>query len=195
MALEGNELTVLLNAWMRGEEDACESALKLVYNKLKGLAKKERARDFNAALLTTDLLHEAFQDLNKMQDEQTKEPMQFKSRQHFYHTAARVMRRLLIDDARKRYALKRGGNDPHRDVELDDIQVQTDPLTLIAIDHALKKLESVDELAARVVEYKYFIGFTNQEAANALGASRATVERKWAFAKAFLFNIIKDSGA
>jgi RNA polymerase sigma factor (TIGR02999 family) len=176
------DVTQLLEAWSRGEADALDRLLPLVYAELRAIADRAVFRAPTATLQPTEIVHEAFLRLIGQR-------AGFHNRGHFFALAAQAMRRLLIDRARARLADKRGGaaervtlhdelpSQPPQDVDVD----------VIALDHALASLEALDARQARIVELRYFAGLTVEETAEAVLLSPATVKREWALARAFLF--------
>ena len=182
------QATRLLEAINNGEAAAAQELLPLVYDELRKLARakmhQERA---GHTLEATALVHEAY--LRLVGDE--KSPWQ--SRGHFFAAAAEAMRRILIEHARMKAAIKHGGD--RQRVEFD----QTTPITspcdniddLLALDEALVKLEAEHPLHAMLVKLLYFAGLTLEEAADALGMSKTTAHRHWTFARAWLFEATK----
>jgi RNA polymerase sigma factor (TIGR02999 family) len=177
-----HEITDFLERWRQGDEGAFEHVIDHVYKDLRRRAaaylKNERREH---TLQPTALVHEAFL---KLVD---KREIRWQDRNHFIAVAAQAMRRILVDHARSRKRDKRGGE--NEDLPLDDAtRASSDgqPIDLVALDEALKNLETFDERQARIVELKYFGGMTLDEAADLLGVSRATVRRDWQVAKAWL---------
>lgn len=179
------QVTEILQAWSRGEKDAAEQLVPLVYEDLRARAAAVlRPERPNHALTPTALVHEAYLRLVDQ-----KLP-QFESRKHFYGVAARVMRQVLVDHARTRKAKKRNAG---RDLlPLDEELPITDERAdeLVALDAALAALAAFDADKARLVELRYFAGLTIEETAEMLGVSPATVKREWALARAWLHRAI-----
>ena len=178
-----HEITQMLRNWSDGNSDALEDLLPLVYHELhrqaEGFLRKERA---DHTLQTTALIHEAYIRLIDQKD------TRFNSRAHFFAIAANLMRRILVDHARKRNRDKRGGK--AENISLDETLMIVDKsqnVDLVALDEALSRLEQLDERQARIVELKYFSGLTLEETAGTLNVSRTTVAQDWALAKAWLF--------
>lgn len=177
-------ITRLLQEWSGGRSDAVERLVPLVYRELHGLASRHLARERGAhTLQPTALVHEAYLRLSK-----TASP-DWQDRGHFFAVAARVMRRILVDHARQRRRIKRGGAAPV--VPLDDVEpaagAAIDPLDALALDGALSRLEDLDAQQAKVVELRFFGGLTVEETAEVMGVSSGTVKRDWAVARAWLY--------
>ncbi|NNF01021.1 MAG: sigma-70 family RNA polymerase sigma factor [Pyrinomonadaceae bacterium] len=178
-----HEITRMLDKWSNGDEQALEDLMPLVYGELRKQAarflRKERP---NHTLQTTALINEAYL---KLIDQRK---LHFDSRAHFFALSARLMRRILVDHARKKNREKRGGN--AETVAFDEMTVADQngmSVDLLALDEALSRLEKHDERLARIVELKYFSGLSLVETAEALKISRTTVATDWAIAKAWLF--------
>ena len=174
-------VTQLLERWAVGDADAFRALMPLVYAELHRLAaaylRGERA---NHTLQPTALVNEAYLRLAGIRD------MQLRNRAHFYGAAAQVMRRVLVDHARQRRSLKRGGSADM--VSLDDApDLPLDPpLDVVALHEALETLEQIAPEKGRVVELRYFGGLSVEEAAEYLNVAPITVKRHWAFARAWL---------
>ena len=176
-------VTTLLSRMRAGDAGARDLVVPLVYDELRRLAaaylRHERP---NHTLQPTALVHEAYVKLVGQRD------VAWQNRAHFMGVAAIVMRRLLVNHARDRAAAKRGdGVVPESLTVVGDVPGQS-PVDLLALDTALDKLAALDERKCRVVELKFFTGLTTEETAEAVGASVATVERDWSFARAWLFD-------
>lgn len=177
------EITQALEAWARGEPDAVDGLMPLVYDELKRLARGQLVRNPGArvTLHTTALVHEAYLKFSAQTS------LDLESRSHFYAIAARAMRQVLVDRARKRQAAKRGGgvaptefeDEHHRSV---DVEVET----VLALEQALEALAGENERHVRVVECRFFAGMSVAETALALQVSDRTVERDWMQAKGWL---------
>jgi RNA polymerase sigma factor (TIGR02999 family) len=174
------EVSKLLAAWSAGEPGADERLFALVYEELRKLAAYHMRRERPGhSLQTTALVHEAYLRLAGLQRST------WKSRGHFFALAAQAMRRILVDHARRRRAAKRGGGEAPS--PLDSIAATMEhSVDLLALDAALEKLERLDPREARVVELRFFAGLSLSEVASSLGISKATVERDWAAARAWL---------
>lgn len=180
-ALSSHDITQLLRAWGSGDEGAVEKLTPLVYKELHRLAHRYMAREAPGhTLQTTALIHEVYLRLVDVRE------LNWQDRAHFFAICARLMRHILIDFARSRRYLKRGGDAPH--VVLDEALVVSRqlPADLLALDDALKGLAKVDPRASQVVELRFFGGLSAEEAAEALKISAETVTRDWRMAKAWL---------
>lgn len=175
------EITRLLIAHGDGDRQAFEELVPLVYEDLRRVARRQLGRHrAQGTLNTTALVHEAYL---KMVD-QTR--VEINDRNHFFAIAARAMRQIIIDYARKRSAQKRGGG--KRPISLDKVQIAVTEQAemMLAIDSALKKLSTLNERLTRVFECRYFAGLSEQETADALAMSLRTVQRDWMKGKAWL---------
>jgi RNA polymerase sigma-70 factor (ECF subfamily) len=176
------DITGLLLRWNAGDAAALEQLTPLVYDELRRLAKSFMQNERpDHTLGATALVHEAYL---KLIDERK---VDWHGRAHFFGAAANIMRRLLVDHARKRVAAKRGSGVKPAVVMAKD-PLQTTDEDLVALDLALGKLGEIDERKSRVVEMKFFAGMTGQEIAEVLSISDATVERDWKMARAWLIN-------
>lgn len=183
------EVTRLLRDLEAGDGKALERLLPLVYAELKGIARRQMSRErADHTLRPTALVHEAYMRLVASTGER------FESRAHFFGVAARAMRQVLIDHARKRAADKRGGGRERTSPDEERLGVEYDLDGLIALDDALRKLEEMDERAARVVEQRFFAGLTESEIAALLGITERTVQRDWARARAWLYRELYAEG-
>jgi RNA polymerase sigma factor (TIGR02999 family) len=184
------EVTRILSAIEHGDPSAAEQLLPLVYDELRRLAADKLAREKpGQTLQATALVHEAYLRLVGDQAARTdsEEAIHWDSRRHFFAAAAEAMRRILIDGARRKRTEKHGGE--LQRVNLDDVDVVADARSpdLLAIDEALTKLAAEDPLKAQLVNLRYFAGLSVQEAAAAMGISRATADRYWSYARIFLY--------
>ncbi|HEV8200658.1 MAG TPA: sigma-70 family RNA polymerase sigma factor [Candidatus Polarisedimenticolia bacterium] len=176
-----HDVTVLLDKWRRGDDQALADLVPLVYNELRRVAR--RYLEYEAAgqtLQSQDLIHEAFLRLVGQRE------VDWQNRGHFFGIAAQMMRRILTDHARARSRHKRGGG--KRPVRLDDVpDVAARPEDeILAVDDALVELATIDGGLARIVELRYFAGLEHDEIAAVLGISNATVRRRFRVAKAWL---------
>ncbi len=171
--------------WRAGDEESLRQLLPLVYNELRRLAhwhlRKERP---DPILQTTALVHEAYLCLMKQ------EPMDFENRAHFLAVCAQLMRQILVQYARRRNAVKRGGG--HYKLTLDGAAVlpENRSLDLVALDDALHELARLDPQQSRIVELRFFGGLSIEETSHVLGISPATVKRHWTTAKIWLHDEI-----
>ena len=183
------DLTQLLTAWSAGDESAQQKLIPLVYEELHRLAHKYMRREReNHTLQTTALVHEAYARLAHAQG------VRWQSRAHFFALAAKVMRRVLVDFARERRNLKRGGGRVL--VPLDGLPVAApEPsLDLLALDSALDRLALLNERQSRIVELRYFGGLGEQEIAAFLSVSLRTVQNDWRLARLWLHHELSEAG-
>ena len=187
-----SEVTRILEAAQRGETSAANELLPLVYQELRRLAAHKMAQESPShTLQPTALVHEAW--LRLVGPEQQ---AQFQNRAHFFGAAAEAMRRSLVDRAREKKALKRGGHLNRVDVDAAELLSPMPDDDLLALDAALDRLATVDTRAAQMVKLCFFVGLTQEEAARELGVSISTAERIWAFARAWLLREVrKERGA
>ncbi len=181
MTSRSDEITGVLSMAHVDRAEALERLLPIVYDELRAIATSRlRGEREGHTLQATALVHEAYLRLVGA------EAPAWRSRAHFFHAAAEAMRRILIDHARRRMRVKRGGDNVP--VELDDAHVADwpDPVELLAVDEAIRRLEEQDDRAADVVRLRYFAGLSVEETASALALSERTVMREWAYAKAWL---------
>lgn len=178
---ESHEITQLLADWSSGNESALEQLMPLVYDELRRMAHGYmRQQPANHTFQTTELIHEAYLKLARGGERG------FQNRAHFFGVAAKAMRHILVDYARSKQSDKRGGG--REKVSLSDNAAFSFDRTdqLVALDEALKNLESLDERKCRVVELRFFGGLTNEEMAEVLKISSETVKRDWRFARNWL---------
>ena len=175
------EVTQILNAIEHGDPHAAEQLLPLVYDELRKLAAARLAREKpGQTLQATALVHEAY--LRLVDDERAQH---WNSRGHFF-AAAQAMRRILVEGARRKGRVKHGGERQRVDLDAQDVPVRPPPEEVLALDDALTRLAAEDPDAARVVDLHFFAGLSIEEAAQALGVSRATAYRQWTYAKGWL---------
>jgi RNA polymerase sigma factor (TIGR02999 family) len=181
------DVTGLLLQWRDGRKEALDRLVPIVYSELKRLARTRlRAEQDGHSLQATALVHEVYLRLVDV------DRMSLENRVHFFAVASRLMRQILVDHARRRNAEKRGGD--VTTISLADaspLQPETS-VDILALDEALDVLTTLDARLCRVVELKFFGGLTIEEAAAALDVSRATVERDWAVAKAWLYDRVSS---
>lgn len=175
------QVTQLLIELRDGRREAFGELIPLVYEDLRRIARAHmRRRSGGATLQTTALVHEAFINLV----DRTR--FAWEDREHFLSVYSVVMRNLVVDMARARQALKRGGKEPRQRVDLDLLQVDDQAEQILAIDQALSRLDDLDPRMARVVECRFFAGLNEEETARALNVATRTVRRDWMKAKAVL---------
>jgi RNA polymerase sigma factor (TIGR02999 family) len=183
-----SEVTRILNAIQKGEPKASQELLPLVYDELRRLAAWHMAREApGQTLQPTALVHEAW--LRLVSDSEAL----WDSRQHFFCAAAEAMRRILVENVRRKRALKRGGNLERVDVAELDLPMPLPDEELLALNESLDRLAELEPRAAEVVKLCFFVGLTQKQAAEHLGVSVATTERLWSFARAWLFQEIEKS--
>jgi len=177
-----SELTRILSAIEQGDANAAEHLLPLVYDELRKLAAQKLANEKpGQTLQATALVHEAYLrlvDVDRVQ--------RWNSRGHFFAAAAEAMRRILVDQARKKTSRKGGGGRERHPLEELEIAVPQPSVDLLAVNEALEKLEQIDKGAADLVKLRYYAGLTIPQAAEALGISSSTADRQWAYARAWL---------
>ena len=182
-------VTEILTAIERGEARAAEELLPLVYDELRRLAAQQLAREKpGQTLQATALVHEAWLRMVGAGDRT------WENRAHFFGAAAEAMRRILIENARRKSRLKRGGGRLRVDIDELNLAAATPDDKILLMDEALERLEAEDAEKARIVVLKFFGGLTNQDVARILGVTERTIERQWAFAKAWLFQNIRNQG-
>jgi RNA polymerase sigma factor (TIGR02999 family) len=189
-----SEVTQMLTAIERGEPRAAEKLLPLVYTELRHLAAQKLSREKpGQTLQATALVHEAW--LRLVGVEQAGSEPRWDGRRHFFGAAAEAMRRILIDNARRKARIRHGSGGEL--VSLDEVQVAS-PLPddeLLALDEALDRLAELDAPAADLIKLRFFTGLTQQQAADLLGMSRSAADRTWLFARAWLYERIRPQGS
>lgn len=177
---KAGEVTQLLTAWSGGERRAGERLFAIVYDELREIAARHRRKERPGhSLQTTALVHEAYMRLADI------ERIPWKDQGHFFAVASRAMRRVLVDHARYRKAAKRGGGVAPSPLDSVVLALESSA-DLVELDIALDKLARLEPRAAQVVELRFFAGFTLPEIARMLELSRATIERDWTAARAWL---------
>lgn len=173
---------MILQRLDQGDADAANTLLPLVYEELRKLAAQKMARENSRQTLqATALVHEAWLRLGG--DEQP----DWQNRAHFFAAAAEAMRRILIDNARRKNYQRHGGGAERVNLDSLDLAAATDDEQLLALHESLDRLEAHDAGKAEVVKLRFFTGLTNEQAAKVLGVSEPTVKRHWAYARAWLF--------
>jgi len=183
MATAPHQVTLLLQEWSDGDLNALDKLMPLVHDELHRLAHQHMRRESAGHVLQTSaLINEAYIRLVDQPQ------IRWQGRSHFFGIAARLMRHILVDEARKRNAAKRGGS--FIQVPLDEVTavVQEQAANVTALDDALQRLEKIDERQGKLVELRFFGGLSIEETAQVLGVSPGTVMRDWTFARAWLRN-------
>ena len=183
-----NDVTQILNAIDQGDPKAAQDLLPLVYDELRKLAACKMANEAAPQTLqATALVHEAWLKLSGGLQQQ------WDSRAHFFGAAAEAMRRILIDNARRKSALRHGGGQGALNIDELDLAGPAEDERLLAINEALEKLGVQDPQKAELVKLRYFAGMTIEEAAGVLRISEATAKRWWIYAKAWLFSEVQQT--
>jgi RNA polymerase sigma factor (TIGR02999 family) len=181
-------VTELLADWKLGDAAALERIIPLVYDELRRVARAHLRREGPGHVLqTTELVHETYLRLARL------DRIAPLSRTHFLALSARLMRQILVDQARRRRAGKRGAGATIVSLERVSPCDRDDAVDVVAVDEALTRLAAVDQQQARIVELRFFGGLTADEAAHALGISVATLHRDWSMAKAWLYSQLRPS--
>lgn len=181
------DVTLILNAINRGESQASEKLLPLVYDELRKIAAARMARESpGQTLQPTALVHEAWLRLIKDEDQT------WQNRAFFFHAAAEAMRRILIECARRKRALKYGGGQERINIDDLDLCAGLPDEKVLLVNAALEQLEQSHPERAKIVVLKYFGGMTNQEVAKTLGIGERTVYRHWLCAKVWLFDKLSN---
>ena len=176
------EVTLILSAIDQGDPHAAEQLLPLVYQELRQLAAQKLAQEQpGQTLQATALVHEAYLRLVGPGSVRT-----WDSRGHFFAAAAQAMRRILVENARRKQTRKHGGDRRRADLDLDAVVAPEPKMDLLALDAALDRLAERDPQKARLVELRYFAGLTGNQAAAVLGISPSSADRQWTFTRAWL---------
>ena len=186
------DLTRLLIEWEHGSQEALDQLMPLVYDELRVIARRHLSHEAGGhTLQSTALVHEAYLKLVRQRD------VRWQNRAHFFGIAAQLMRRILVDHARRRNRLKRGGLQTRLSVEEVMSPEQTVDVDLLRLDDALAALAGLDPRQARIVELRFFGGLTIDETAKVLNSSSGTVKREWSSARAWLFRELhrRESGS
>ena len=182
-----SEVTRILSAIERGDPSAAEQLLPLVYGELRKLAAAKLAQEKSGQTLqATALVHEAY--LRLVGDG---EPRDWNGRGHFFAAAAEAMRRILLNRARDKKRLKRGGDRQRISLDRIEAALDTNDEELLALDEALEKLAGQDQTAAQLVKLRFFAGLSLKEAAASLAIAQRTAERQWAYARAWLYDQLR----
>jgi RNA polymerase sigma factor (TIGR02999 family) len=183
-----SDVTRILKAIETGDERAVDKLILTVYQELRQLAaKKLQAEAPGQTLQPTALVHEAYLRLLGDQDQT------WKSRTHFFSAAAEAMRRILVDNARRKKSLKRGEKHQRVNLEDADLAIEEPSEDIVALDEALSELAASDKLKADLVKLRYFAGLTLEQAADALDISLTTTKRHWRYARAWLYSRMTNS--
>jgi RNA polymerase sigma-70 factor (ECF subfamily) len=184
----GQEVSELLTRWEEGDQSALNALIPVVYDELRRLARRRLARErTDHTLQTTALVHEAYLRLLGQRT------AHFQNRSHFFAVAAQVMRRVLVDHARRRRAGKRGGGEIKLKLDEATAFERKSELDLLQLDDALNRLAESDAQQSKVVELRFFGGLSIDETSKVLGVSAATVKRDWTTARAWLHREIRRS--
>ncbi len=183
------EVTRIINAIEDGDSRAADELLPLVYQELRRLAAQRMKNEKpGQTLQATALVHEAYIRLVGTENQD------WDSRGHFFAAAAEAMRRILIDNARRKKRTKYGGGRQKVDLDQAELSIDVPSDDLIALDEALEKLANTDKASADLIKLRFFAGLTMEQAANILGIPRRTADRNWAYARAWLYRAInKDN--
>jgi RNA polymerase sigma factor (TIGR02999 family) len=183
-----SDVTRILSAIEQGDSQAAEQLLPLVYDELRRLAAEKMAQEKpGQTLQATALVHEAYVRLVDVEKAQ-----HWDSRRHFFAAAAEAMRRVLVDQARRKGAAKHGGGSVEVDLDVALTVVDSRTDEIVALDEALEELARHDPEAAELVKLRFFAGLTHQKAAQAMGMGRREADRLWALARAWLYREIAD---
>src|SRR5262245_3965629 len=188
-----SDVTRILSAIEPGDPQVAEQLLPLVYDELRKLAAQKLAREkAGQTLEATALVHEAYLRLMGSEGEPQAQELHWDNRRHFFAAAAEAMRRILVENARRKQSLKRGGDHVRADMDVQQISAPEIQEDVIALDQALTKLATTDKQAAELVQLRYFAGLTLPEAGEALGVSPSTASRLWTYARAWLRQEIEE---
>jgi RNA polymerase sigma factor (TIGR02999 family) len=189
---EMSELNNIMTAIARGEARTAEELLPLVYTELRRLAAQELSREKpGQTLQATALVHEAW--LRLTGGEQKASEPTWSGRRHFFGAAAEAMRRILIENARRKARVRHGGGCDRLNLNEAELTSPLPDNDLLALDEALNRLAGLDAPAAELVKLRFFTGLTQQQAADLLGFSRSTADRLWLFARAWLYEQVRPT--
>jgi RNA polymerase sigma factor (TIGR02999 family) len=181
-------VTVILNRVQQGHPKAAEELLPLVYEELRKLAAAKMANERpGQTLQPTALVHEAWLRLTGNENQE------WNNRGHFFAAAAEAMRRILVENARRKQRVKHGGELQRVDLAALDVAIITHDEHLLAVDEALDKLAAHDPLGAQLMKLRFFTGLSNLDAARMLGIPERTAKRTWAYARAWLYEELKKT--
>ena len=181
-------LTQALAAAAAGEPQAAENLLPLVYDELRRIAARQLAREKPGhTLQATALVHEAYLRIVSPGDEQN-----WANRRHFFAAAAEAMRRILVESARRKHRLRHGGDRARVDLEGQALPIESPHEDLVALNEVFEQFAVEEPQKAELVKLRFFAGLDEQEAADVLGISRTTAARHWAYARAWLFDRLRD---
>ena len=181
-------VTVILNRVQQGHPKAAEELLPLVYEELRKLAAAKMANERpGQTLQPTALVHEAWLRLTGNENQE------WNNRGHFFAAAAEAMRRILVENARRKQRVKHGGEMQRVDLAALDVAIITHDEHLLAVDEALDKLAAHDPLGAQLMKLRFFTGLSNLDAARMLGIPERTAKRTWAYARAWLYEELKKT--
>ena len=183
-----SDVTQILERVEKGDGKAAEELLPLVYEELRKLAAGKMAQEAQGhTLQPTALVHEAWLRLVDAPNQR------WNSRGHFFGAAAEAMRRILVENARRKRRVKHGGESQRLDITTLDVAILTDDGHLLAVDEALEKLAARDPLGAQLIKLRFFAGLSNVEAARLLEIPERTAKRTWAYARAWLYEELKKT--
>lgn len=181
-----SEVTRILSAIETGDSSATDRLLPIVYDELRAIAQRQMAFErAGHSLQATALVHEAYLKLIG------NEEIRWSGKSHFFGAAAESMRRILVDSARKRGRLKRGGTGKRLTLDVADLAMDEQASQVLALDEALSRLEQQDARMAAIVKLRFFSGLSVEDTAKALDTSARTVKREWALARAWLFRALR----
>lgn len=188
MAQDAGGVTRLLEDAARGDHHAADRLFPMIYEQLKALARSHlRHEAIGHTLQTTAIVHEAYIRLIGSTS------LQWASRAEFFRASANAMRKILIDHARRRGRVKRGGDRRREPLDAVDLAISSDPDDVEALDAAVTKLAARDVRAGEIVELRFYAGLSVEDTASAMGLSERTVKREWAFARAWLYQELQKT--
>jgi RNA polymerase sigma factor (TIGR02999 family) len=183
-----SDLTLILNAVQQGDPTGAAELLPLLYDELRKLAAQKMANENpGQTLQPTALVHEAWLRLTRAEDRG------FQNRAHFFGAAAEAMRRILVENARRKLRLKHGGGQRRLDLSELDVAIASDDETLLAVSEAVEKLAAHNPVGAEMIRLRFFAGLSNTEADELLGLPERTARRTWAYARAWLYEELKKT--